>query len=94
MNAHSTRSDSIALPGADVRGESPDWISAQMNHSAQQSTPLATGLPAETDASAASDHPVDPSRDAAKALRSRLLRMIVANEQLRKSQATVSGPGE
>ena len=94
MNAHSTRSASIALPGADARGESLDWPSAQMNHSVKQSPPFTTELPAKTNASAASDHPVDPSADAATALRTRLLQMIVANEQLRKSQATVSRHGE
>ena len=94
MNAHSTRSASIALPGADARGESPGWLSAQVNHSAEQSTPFSKGLPAGADASAASDRPMASGADAATVLRSRLLQMIVANEQLRKSQATISGPGE
>ena len=94
MNAHPTSPASVALPGAEARGESPGWLSAQVNHSAEQAASFSRGLPAGAGASAAPDRPVVPGEDAATALRSRLLQMIVTNEHLRKSQAAASGPGE
>jgi hypothetical protein len=94
MNAHPTSPASVALPGADARGESPGWLSSQVNHSEEQSISFSRGLPAGTNASAAPDRPVAPGEDAATALRSRLLQMIVTNEQLRKSQTDASGSCE
>ena len=94
MNAHSVSPASVTLPGADARGESPGWLSAQVNHSAEQAALFSRGLTAGAGASAAPDRAVAPGEDAATALRSRLLQMIVTNELLRKSQAAASGPGE
>ncbi len=93
MNAHSPSSASVALPGAEAPGKSTDWPSSQSRPSEGQS-PLLPAMPSRLDASALLDRPVTPGEDTASALRSRLLQMIVANEQSRKSQPAASGPRE
>ena len=93
MNAHSTSPASVTLPGAEAPGKSTGWLSSQVRCVQEQAPLLPTG-PSRLEASIVPDRSVTSGEDAASTLRGRLLQMIVANEQSRKSQPAVSGPRE
>ena len=94
MNVQPTNPTSAALPGVDARGEPPGWLSSQSTHVVEHSASFSRGMPMATDVSNDADGAMTPGEDTAVILRSRLLQMIVANEQSRKSQSAASISGE
>jgi len=90
MNAHQpTNPAPIVLPEAETRSPSPGWLSTPASRSNEQTPAISRTLPAESSASAAI-RSTNPGEEAATALRSRLLQMIVANEKSRKSPTAAS----
>ncbi len=94
MNVQPTNPAAAALPGVDARGEPLSWLSSQPAPSVEHSTSYSKGIPMAASASVDAEGAMAPGEDPAMALRSRLLQMIVANEQQRKSQSAILRPSE
>lgn len=100
MKARPMDSASARLQIAKARGKSPGWLASQTSDSQEQGPSLSRGVPPRSGSLRGLASSPISDEEVAVALRSRLLKMIVANEQSRaqeqscNSQSATSGPHE